>query len=590
MKISQRLVVSYALLIALLLAVAVVSHSRLRDLSLVTRIIVEVQVLRANLAQEANIHAQQAANCLLKLLQTPEREKRIPIYGEMDAELAALDAAVAKVGDTLQDPSERADLEQLDTLRETYDTDFRETVETIEIEGIDAARRHFNEKTTQSLNALLKGASTLSALQRSQTQAHLDELTQAEAGAEKVVVALSLLALVAGVLLSWIMTRSIVRPVAEAVTVAESIAAGNLACGVPPGKRDEIGLLLRSLGSMRDSIVSREDKIRRLAYEDSLTGLPNRTRLIEMFENPGASPRGALLLLDIDRFALINNALGEAVGNLLLQEIGRRLVPLAGPDQMLARLRGDQFAFLLPGADRDAAQAFADHALELLRAPLHVDDQRLDMATTFGIACYPDHGNTGPQLLRKAEVAMREAKRKRTPLEFALTSGDEPSHEQLSLIGDMREALVQGHFVLHYQPKYHFGHDRTTAAEALLRWQHPEKGLIPPGRFIPFAEQTGFIRDITPWLIEQVVTHAAAWRDEGFDIVPSANLSTYDLLNPGLVGHVRSLLERYGLEPQRLCLEITESALMEEPELALRHRRLRLRPGLAGLSQDPAGE
>jgi diguanylate cyclase (GGDEF)-like protein len=571
MKISQRLVVSFSLLIGLLFAIAFVSHARLKELATVTRVIVEVQVLRTNLAQEANLHAQKAANCLMKLLQTADREKRIPIYGEMDAELAAADAAVEQVGTTLQSPGERAELDRLDTLREDYDTRFRETVEMIEIEGVDAARMHFAAHTEKSLAALLKGASELAATQRRQMEAHLAELTRAEAGAQKMVVALSLLAVVAGVLLAWIMTRSIVRPVAEAVKVAEAIAAGDLACKVPPGRRDEMGQLLRSLATMRDSIVSREDKIRRLAYEDGLTGLPNRTRLIEFFDRQGAQAHGALLLLDIDRFALINNALGHAVGDALLKEIGRRLATLAVPPSLPARLWGDQFAFLLIDADRAAAQAFAEAALALLRTPLHVDSQRLDVAATFGIACYPDDGSDAPLLLRRAELAMRDAKRRRSPVAFAAAAGQEPPHEHLSLIGDMREALAHGDFVLHYQPKFHLRQGRATGAEALLRWQHPDKGLIPPGRFIPFAEQTGFIRDITPWLLEQVVRHAAAWRREGMDIVPSANLSAYDLLNPELVAHVRALLHKHGLAPEQICLEITESALMEEPALALRH-------------------
>jgi EAL domain-containing protein (putative c-di-GMP-specific phosphodiesterase class I) len=166
---------------------------------------------------------------------------------------------------------------------------------------------------------------------------------------------------------------------------------------------------------------------------------------------------------------------------------------------------------------------------------------------------------------------MAAARKRHSSLAFVSEIGAEPPHEQLSLIGDMRAAMENGEFMLDYQPKLELASGRIVACEALLRWRHPERGMIAPGRFIPFAEQTGFIREITPWVLEAAIRQLAAWQRDGLDIVVSANLSTLDLLDPGLPLYVDALLKRHGVPASRLCLEITESALMDDPALALAH-------------------
>jgi EAL domain-containing protein (putative c-di-GMP-specific phosphodiesterase class I) len=209
--------------------------------------------------------------------------------------------------------------------------------------------------------------------------------------------------------------------------------------------------------------------------------------------------------------------------------------------------------------------------LAALRDPVTLDGQRLDIEAGVGIALYPDDGPDASTLLRRAELALAAAKRRHSGVAFASETGAEPAHEQLSLIGDMRRALAAGEFTLAYQPKLALGSGRIVAVEALLRWQHPERGSIAPARFIPFAEQTGFIREITPWVLDTAVRQAAVWHAAGLDIAVSANLSTLDLLDPHLGRRVRDLLERHAVPARRLCLEITESALMDDPTLAQAH-------------------
>jgi diguanylate cyclase (GGDEF)-like protein len=370
---------------------------------------------------------------------------------------------------------------------------------------------------------------------------------------------------------SFTLARRIVRPLDQLSKAAHRIAQGDYGQALPALPQDEIGQLATSFAHMRDGIASREERIVRLAYVDALTDLPNRTRFLEAYTRLPAGDARAVAVLNIDRFAMINNALGYAVGDRLLREVAERISNLEQAPVMVARLWGDHFAFLLEIEGEDCARRFAGAVLEQLRDPITLDGQRLDIGGSIGIALYPQDGLDAGALLRRAELALAAAKRRRSGLAFAHEAGDEPAPEQLSLIGDMRAAMAGGEFLLAYQPKLHFGSGSIVAAEALLRWRHPERGMVAPGDFIPFAEQTGFIREITPWVLDAAIRQLAQWRRDGLDIAVSANLSTLDLLDPELPRRVKALLEFHSVPSSRLCLEITESALMDEPALALAH-------------------
>lgn len=572
LSIRGRLLLAFATLLALLLLVAAITLSRLNDLTAGMREFVDHQARLAFLAQRVNQHAQEAAIQLLRLLHTQDRERRVPLYAAMDAALAASDGALggleraAAMGHELD-----ADVARLIETRRQYGDAFQETVERIEIEGLPQARRHFEEKTDVLLKGLLGETLALAGHQQDLMQVEVARLDAATSSARLVVLLIAVAALLTGGVLAVLIARGIARPVHEAVAVAETIAGGEYCCPVPAGRGKEMGALMRALDTMRVSIASREERILRLAYEDTLTGLPNRTRFMEALAETVGTRSGALLLLDIDRFAPINNALGHEVGDRMLREIAQRLRQLVPAEHLVARLGGDEFALLMAGMDHAAAAHRARAILDGLRAPLLLDAQRLDVEASIGIVVFPDDGTTVTALIRRAELAMGLAKRRHDGFAFGGDVADEPPHEQLALIGEMREALVRDQFVAYFQPKLDLASGRIKGAEALLRWRHPEKGLVPPGRFIPFAEQTGFIREITPWLLRHVVGQAAEWHRDGLEIVTSVNLSTLDLACPTLVADIRGLLDETGLPARLLCLEITESALMDDPEQALRH-------------------
>jgi len=571
MSIRARLILAFAVLLGLLFAVAAVSLQRLEGLTATTQEIVNVQARRALLAQRINQHAQTEAIVLLNLLQTPERGPRVLLYAALDEEIAASAKAVSDLDQTRLTADVQNEIDHVTDLRQRYGVLLQETVELIELEGTAKAHAYFEDRTHRVLNTLLFDTRALEAHLQQMMQSELEQLRQSGAQARQLAILLVASALVAGAVLAWFIARGIVIPVRKAVSVAQSIASGNYVMDVPVGQRDEIGALLRALRVMRDSIASREAKILRLAYVDTLTDLPNRTRFMELFEACSGEGGGALVLLDINRFAPINDALGHMVGDRLLCEIAVRIQQAAGTSNLVARLWADQYALLLRGADQATAATQMHQIIEAVRAPIMIEGQRLDIDASAGVALYPQDGANTTTLLRRAGLALNCAKRRHDSVAFGSEWDDEPAHAQLSLIGEMREALVRGEFVIYYQPKLNLAQHKITATEALIRWQHPVRGMILPMQFIPFAEQTGFIREITPWVLRQVIADAAQWHRNGLTVVPSANLSALDLLNHALVMNIQHLVTQSGLPVGQLCLEITESALMDQPELALQH-------------------
>ncbi|WP_429018185.1 putative bifunctional diguanylate cyclase/phosphodiesterase [Aeromonas veronii] len=570
-SIRTLLLIAFSLLLLLLLAVSSVALHRFNTLTDGINQFVEQQARIEFLAQRANQYSQNAALHLLLLLQTDERYKRVPLYTAMDSALAASDAAIEGLERAASMGGDVGDIDQLINLRKHYGDSFQQTVERIEIDGLSSARQHYEEQTDVLLKALLVQTLRIAEHQQELMQSGVIALKDDANRARLTVIILAFSALVTGSILALLIARSIAKPVHKAVMVAEAIAGGDYQCKVPLGLGVETKALMRALDTMRRSISTREQHILRLAYADPLTELPNRTCFMEALTEAALQGSGALVLIDIDRFAQINNALGHLVGDRLLQEMAQRLLAMVAGKHLVARLGGDEFALLIKEVDYFNILDNAQELLGQLRKPIELDGQRLDVEGSLGIAIFPEDGNNSSLLMRRAGMAMRHAKRRRDGFAFACKIADESPHEQLALIGEMRDALINEEFVAFFQPKLELASGLVKGAEALLRWQHPTKGLVPPGRFIPFAEQTGFIREITPWLLAHVICQAASWHREGHDIVTSVNLSTLDLTSPDLVPKVIKSLQENTLPAQLLCLEVTESALMDDPDIALQH-------------------
>ncbi|MCF3961217.1 putative bifunctional diguanylate cyclase/phosphodiesterase [Streptomyces fuscigenes] len=307
--------------------------------------------------------------------------------------------------------------------------------------------------------------------------------------------------------------------------------------------------------------------------QDPLTGLPNRQWLLDRtwtaLEQAGsADARSALLLIDLDRFRSVNDTLGHLAGDRLLLQIADRLRLALPRGAEAARLGGDEFAVLLPTCDSTtSAQRVARHLVAELSSPLNLDGLTLVLEASAGVAVFPEHALDAEGLLRRADVAMYQAKRDRTGVEVYESKRDSNTPDRLGLLGDLRRALDAGDVELHYQPKVRFD-GRVAGLEALVRWMHPERGQVPPDEFIAIAESSGLMPHLTEYVLETALAQVARWRSQGLMVPVAVNVSPRDVHTPGFAGAVAARLARHGVPPSALQLEITEHVLLEDPQRA----------------------
>ena len=349
--------------------------------------------------------------------------------------------------------------------------------------------------------------------------------------------------------------------------------------------------LFRLMAGASRRLRNQAEENRRLAREDGLTGLNNRTSFTELASEALARrpEHAAVLLLDLDRFKDLNDSLGHHAGDLLLREIGPRLQTALPDGTVVARLGGDEFvALLAPLEDPDDAVSAAEAVRDVLARPVEIEGIAVSAEGSVGIAHYPEDGHDVATLLQRADVAMYDAKERRVGVSTYQPDADRSSHERLLVLAQLREAIEREELVLHYQPKISLADGHIVGAEALVRWQHPERGLVGPFNFVPLAEHTGLIGPLTAWVLERALRDARTWWDRGHRISVAVNLSVANLIDPELPGLVARLLARSRLPPSALEFEITESVLMTEPEKALRTLRL-LRGMGAKLAVDDYG-
>ena len=321
------------------------------------------------------------------------------------------------------------------------------------------------------------------------------------------------------------------------------------------------------------SLASR--RLRRQATHDALTGLPNRVLLEDRIERALAlAARGdnelAVLFIDLDRFKEINDTLGHAYGDELLRQVALRLREVLRHGDTLARLGGDEFAVLLPTVqDRADVELVADRLRDALHRSFSAAGTTLDVEASIGVALSSEHGTTADELLASADIAMYSAKEHKAGAVFFDPQDRVNTPSRLTILGDLRRALEAcDQLSLHFQPKYALDDERLIGVEALLRWQHPERGNVPPADFIELAEGTGIIHKLTEHVLRVALAQSRRWVDAGHHVPIAVNLSTRCLLDTNLPEHVRGLLAEFDVPPELLRLEVTESAVMGDPARA----------------------
>jgi diguanylate cyclase (GGDEF)-like protein len=302
------------------------------------------------------------------------------------------------------------------------------------------------------------------------------------------------------------------------------------------------------------------------AHHDPLTGLPNRAffaqRLAEVTASRSRNERLAVLLMDLDEFKEINDTLGHDVGDAVLVAIGARLAASVADAAFVTRLGGDEFAILVPREPEEGFLPLAQRVADAVQEPLAIEDMVLQVRTSIGLAVCPDHGENPSLLLQRADVAMYSAKGAHVPVTAYTAEKDHHSTRRLGLVGDLRQAVAGDGLDLYYQPKADLMTGGVCGVEALLRWNHPVHGMVPPDEFIPIAEHAGLIGPVTSWVLRRALTQQAAWAARGIRLTTAVNISARSLLQPELVDEVARILHETGVAPRNLTLEITESTVM----------------------------
>jgi diguanylate cyclase (GGDEF)-like protein len=338
--------------------------------------------------------------------------------------------------------------------------------------------------------------------------------------------------------------------------------------------RRQVESLERVVEDRTRGLEAANRQLRHMATHDALTGLPNRVLLEDRLSQAIAHAARdghsfALAVFDLDRFKVINDSFGHATGDALLKEVASRLQGVARSIDTVVRLGGDEFVMIIDNLAQAAdAESVAKRAVTALRAPLRIGEHDIHTSASVGIALYPQDGNSVESLMAHADAAMYCVKQRgRNDLQFFAAGMDAATQDRGKLESDLHQALARDQFVLHYQPKVDAQTGRLRGAEALIRWLHPERGLVPPATFIPLAEDSGLIEGIGNWVIHEACRQARAWQDQGLAPTRVAvNLSAFQFHNGKLLEAIRRSLDEFSLDPAYLEVEITESALMSDPE------------------------
>lgn len=358
------------------------------------------------------------------------------------------------------------------------------------------------------------------------------------------------------------------------------VAGYLLAEGVPAESAASLSLaaallgpdLARLLASPDDGPLPRPGSTQLAARHDALTDLPDRLTLMSRADEAmrAAQHRGhsvGLLVMDLDRFKEINSTLGHDIGDRTLVEVAQRLRRLFGTERTVVRLGGDEFAVLVPEATMQTLDTLADRIQRALEMPFEVGGHSIMIGVSIGMSLYPEHADQASLLLQRADMAMYVAKRSLLGHTIYSESDDQRKPDLLHLAAELRTALEDDQFVLHYQPKVDMRTGEVESVEALVRWQHPVRGLVPPGDFVPAAEQSGTIRLLSSWVLGKALRDQRYLLDLGLNVPVAVNLSVYNLLDEGLPESISALLEAMNVSADSLQIEVTESAIMSDPAL-----------------------
>jgi len=567
LRIRARLGLAFGLLLLLLLGLAGLSIHRLTGLSDALNQIIDDQAAIRDSVNEISRNAESVARKLLVVM-SPDDELRLAAYPEINAADARMDDAMQRLALLLPEGSRRERLVELRQHLADYRASYVHVRDLTENEDFQAARARLGSETESALSQLVGAIYQLAASEERAGMARARALREQIDVDRTGVLVLCGAALLAGALLSVGVTRSIVYPLKRAEQGAELIARGQYGHRIAVGGADELSRMASAMNTMAAAVGEREAELRRLADIDLLTGLPQRARFIADGDRllaglPEGERLAVLICIDVDRLKAVNGVLGFDAGDALLRGAAAKLSTLFEGVAAYGRLAGGTFAALAPVLRLEHGTALAAQLREEVEHKLSWQGQALDLSVSLGVAHWPEHADATETLLRRAEQAMFEAKRLRQPVAVYNPGAEAARALHLSLLSDLHTAIQQDQLRQFLQPKRDLKTGRITGAEALVRWQHPQRGWLPPGDFIPFAERSGRIRQITDWMLARAVRTLADWAAQGrAPLYIAVNISTLDLQDHTLPARLAALLAEHHVDPGLLQLEVTETGLM----------------------------
>ncbi|MBC7619586.1 MAG: EAL domain-containing protein [Candidatus Saccharibacteria bacterium] len=581
-RIGRRLALGFGVLVALMLLVLSQVGLQLRVVGDITRQFATGDMQRLLRVQQLSLQTEGVGTPLTRLLYA-SRQNREREYAEIDDRTRHIDNIIESLSNDLKDIGQEETLLRLKEWRARYQVAYEATADEVEKEDLPAATRALIEQASPALKAMLQESNHL--LQRERERIET-QLADAQALFHKVTLwvgGLSAVVVSLAAWLAWRTTGSVVTPLRALESAARDIAQGNYASRVPITGTTEIDRVGGALNTMAETVAQREQQIVRLAYKDALTGLPNRTALLQPMQGPATVPN-TVALLDLARLKAVNETLGYTTGDTLIRQLGQRTAAVfsapdmtqhIGLDPVVARLSGGTFAAAFCAPTRADAQALHVALKAAMAQAVHCSGHNVDMDVSIG---YADSTSaikplSVDTLLRNAEVALHTAKRTAQGHAWHSEAQEAARLDHLSLVTDLRRAVADSQLQMWLQPKFSLITGHPVGAEALVRWQHPVRGFVSAAEFVPFAEQTGYITLVTDWMLREALRTLVQWAPRQPQLTIAVNVSTRDLQNAGFAMRVSELLQDSGIEPRRLRLEITESGLMEDPNksIALLH-------------------
>lgn len=371
----------------------------------------------------------------------------------------------------------------------------------------------------------------------------------------------------------YVFRYTVLRPLSAIAHALKAESEGQRGITLPTSKNYETQNLLAAFVSMRKQVKTRQSALEHQALHDNLTELGNRRFLNEHLEQAIKTARReqgnlALIILDLDHFKEVNDTLGHHIGDQFLIKVSSRLSSLMRDSDLITRFGGDEFAILLPKAGKAEAIKVANKIISALQSSFMIQDQQLYVSASIGIAVFPKNGLTVESLIQHADIAMYQAKKNKTGWALYHEDDDQHSVDRLELMSALRSAINENKLQLFYQAKVSLTDGKTEGVEALLRWEHEKHGWIPPESIITMAEQTGLIHELTNWVLETAIQQTHQWQQQGQQLSVAVNLSAYSLQNNDISKQVQNILNNTAFPPADLTLEITENAMMADPDKA----------------------